>query len=72
MNPTYQKEGSRFTQGRLTKLPDWLYRPNGRREWPRRSFATWKHYDRDSPLVASGLLGPVRVEWWQAVPTGAE
>ena len=25
------------------------------------TFSTWKFYDKDEPLVASGLLGPVRV-----------
>lgn len=69
VNVKYQKGGSRFTDGWLTGLPSWLYRPNGRREWPRHSFATWKHYDADSPLLPSGLLGPVRIEWWGAVPS---
>ena len=27
----------------------------------RLTFSTWKHYDKDSPLLPSGLLGPVRV-----------
>ncbi|HVJ02848.1 MAG TPA: hypothetical protein VM662_11745, partial [Sphingomonas sp.] len=67
----YQKNGSRFTDGRLLALPDWLYRPGARRDWPRHSFSTWKHYEADSPLLPSGLLGPVRLEWWQAVATGS-
>ena len=27
----------------------------------RRAFTTWKHYAKDSPLLESGLLGPVRL-----------
>lgn len=25
------------------------------------SFITWKHYTKDSPLLESGLIGPVRL-----------
>lgn len=72
VNVKYQKNGSRFTDGRISSLPAWLYRPHGRREWPRHSFTTWKHYAADSPLQAAGLLGPVKIEWWQTVPTIVE
>lgn len=66
----YQKTGtSPFTDGRLLTMPDWVYRPDARREWPRSSFTTWKHYQADSPLAPSGLLGPVKIEWWQPIPT---
>ncbi|MGK6319632.1 glycosyl hydrolase [Sphingomonas sp. DT-204] len=68
----YQKNGSRFTDGRLLSLPAWLYRPGGRREWPRHSFTTWKHYEAGAPLLPAGLLGPVKIEWWQIVPATAE
>ncbi|MEZ0469880.1 glycosyl hydrolase [Luteimonas salinilitoris] len=69
----YQKKGtSPFTDGRLLTLPAWIYRPEARHEWPRSSFTTWKHYEADSPLVPSGLLGPVRIEWWQPVPKADE
>lgn len=72
---TYQKPGtSKFTDGRIEKLPEWLSssvskespaRPVGRRH----SFSVWKHYDAGSPLVPSGLLGPVRIEWfWRLEP----
>jgi hypothetical protein len=60
----YQKKGvSKFTDGRLLALPDWLYEPAKRNENKRHSFSVWKHYDADSPLVPSGLLGPVSLEY---------
>jgi hypothetical protein len=46
--------------GNLLRWPDWLLksepRPSGRL-----TFSTWKHYNKDSPLLRSGLLGPVTV-----------
>ncbi len=64
------KGGSKFTDGRLLKYPAWLgtaqLAPEGRH-----SFAIWKHYDADSPLVPAGLLGPVTLEWLNHVAPGA-
>lgn len=61
---TYQERGvSKFTDGRILQLPDWLYDPAKRTPAPRHSFSVWKHYDADSPLVPSGLLGPVKIDW---------
>ena len=44
--------------GRLKAWPQWLLdgqpSPTGRL-----TFTTWQHYTKDSPLVESGLLGPV-------------
>jgi hypothetical protein len=61
---TYQKPGTnKFTDGRLEQLPPWLYDRSRLGEKRRVSFATWKHYSADSPLVPAGLLGPVRLEW---------
>lgn len=65
---TYQAAGkSKFTDGRLEKNPDWLYEPAKRAGRKRQSFSSWKHYEADSPLVKSGLLGPVRIEWFNEV-----
>jgi hypothetical protein len=61
---TYQKTGTnKFTDGKLEHLPAWLYDASRRQEKRRISFATWKHYNADSTLVPSGLIGPVRIEW---------
>jgi hypothetical protein len=47
--------------GRLARWPDWLVQAKPRPSPGRLTFSTWKHYDKDSPLFASGLLGPVRL-----------
>jgi hypothetical protein len=52
----------------LLKWPEWL--PNGvqspkskvqSRPSGRLTFSTWKYFRKDSPLLESGLLGPVRI-----------
>jgi len=54
---------------RLKDWPGWLVsgtpRPSGRI-----AFTTWKHYRKDSPLLESGLLGPVRLVPAVAVTVG--
>jgi hypothetical protein len=47
--------------GNLARWPDWLLKGEPRPSSGRRTFATWKHYEKDSPLLPSGLLGPVRL-----------
>jgi len=47
--------------GNLVRWPDWLQNADPLRPPVRRSFATWKHYTAESPLLSSGLLGPVRL-----------
>jgi hypothetical protein len=46
--------------GPLKAWPAWLVEGKPR-PTHRRAFATWKHYTKDSPLLESGLLGPVRL-----------
>ena len=66
---TYQPEGTnKFTDGKLNQLPAWLYDRSRLSERKRFSFTTWKHYEAKSPLVPSGLLGPVKIEWQATVP----
>lgn len=57
----YELTGSKFTVGRLAELPAWLGNAELTRQRQRISFATWHFYDEDSPLLDSGLLGPVRL-----------
>lgn len=45
----------------ITRLPEWYREGKPKPPGGRVTFATWKFYDRDEPLVASGLLGPVRL-----------
>ena len=66
---SYQEGGTKFTEGKLEVLPEWLQDPSLRPENGRESFSIWKHYEADSPLVASGLLGPVKIEWFWRVST---
>jgi hypothetical protein len=47
--------------GNLARWPDWLLEGKPRPSPGRLTFSTWKHYDNDSPLLPSGLLGPVRL-----------
>jgi hypothetical protein len=46
---------------KLARWPQWMLDGTPRPVPQRLTFTTWKHYDRDSPLLPSGLLGPVRL-----------
>jgi len=45
--------------GRLLRWPEWLLKGAPRPETGRYAFATWRHFNKDSTLLPSGLLGPV-------------
>jgi hypothetical protein len=47
--------------GNLARWPEWLLKGEPRPSSGRLTFSTWKHYGEDSPLLPSGLLGPVTV-----------
>lgn len=47
--------------GGITRVPDWFVQGKPKPASPRVTFTTWKHYTKDSPLLESGLLGPVRL-----------
>jgi hypothetical protein len=47
--------------GNLARWPEWLLKGEGRPSPGRLTFSTWKHYAQDSPLLPSGLLGPVKI-----------
>jgi hypothetical protein len=47
--------------GNLARFPDWLLQGQPRPSSGRYTFTTWKHFTKDSPLLPSGLLGPVRL-----------
>lgn len=54
--------------GYLKRFPDWFVKRQPRPSSGRYTFTTWNYFNRNSPLVSSGLLGPVRVmamEWKQ-------
>jgi hypothetical protein len=45
----------------LKAYPDWFQRGE-RSPVGRITFTTWKHYEKDAPLLPSGLLGPVTLQ----------
>ncbi len=57
----YDYEGNKFTNGRLKNFPSWIYSESKPDSVKRFTFTTWRHYDKDSELPPSGLLGPVYV-----------
>ena len=48
-------------RGNLLRWPEWILKKDPSLPAGRHTFATWKHYSKDSPLLSSGLLGPVRL-----------
>lgn len=53
-------ENSYSSDGNIEQLPDW-YVQNKSKPGERLTFTTWHVYDKDGPLLASGLLGPVHL-----------
>jgi hypothetical protein len=50
------------TKGRgLKDLPGWLLDDQPRPSRGRYTFTSWRYYDKDAPLLPSGLFGPVRI-----------
>jgi hypothetical protein len=63
--PVENDYGLRDEQGNdphgIVKLPDWYKEGKPKPPGGRVGFSAWNFYDKDEPLVASGLLGPVRL-----------
>ena len=55
---------SPLVNGSIQELPDWYKRGLPKPDDGRVTFTTWKHYTKSSPLLASGLIGPVAL--WTA------
>ncbi len=47
--------------GKLLRWPEWLRKGEPRPSKRRFTFTTWKHFGKNSPLLPSGLLGPVTI-----------
>ena len=45
----------------LKEFPDWFLKKEPRPSKGRYCFTTWNYFTKDSPVVSSGLLGPVRI-----------
>ncbi|MGN6818015.1 MAG: glycosyl hydrolase, partial [Sphingomonas sp.] len=54
--------------GGIAALPDWYREGRPQPKGQRVAFATWKHYSADSPLLESGLLGPVMLRSARLIP----
>ena len=54
--------------GGIDRLPQWYREGHPKPEGKRIAFTTWKHYDANSPLLESGLLGPVVIRSARIVP----
>jgi len=49
------------SDGAIKVIPEWYLEGKPKPPGGRITFATWRHFDKDSPLLASGLVGPVRL-----------
>jgi len=47
--------------GYIEQLPDWYINGQPKPVNGRIAFTTWKHYTKNSPLLESGLIGPVKL-----------
>ena len=63
--------GFNTMRGGIAKLPDWFVQGTPKPASPRVTFTTWKHHTKDSPLLESGLLGPVVLRSALLQPVGA-
>jgi hypothetical protein len=45
----------------LKEFPDWFLKGTPRPSKGRYCFTTWNYFTKDSPLMSSGLMGPVRI-----------
>ncbi|MGB4837457.1 MAG: glycosylhydrolase-like jelly roll fold domain-containing protein, partial [Saprospiraceae bacterium] len=59
----YVIQGSRGSG--IKNLPDWYKEGKPKPEGGRVTFSTWKHFNKESPLLESGLIGPVVI--WNAI-----
>ncbi|GAB3954252.1 hypothetical protein GCM10028805_39370 [Spirosoma harenae] len=50
-----------LSSGAIMELPDWYKDGKPKPVDGRVTFTTWKHYNKDSPLLESGLIGPVQL-----------
>jgi hypothetical protein len=63
--PAENDYGLRDEQGNdphgIVKLPEWFKEGRPKPPGGRVGFTAWNFYDKNEPLIASGLLGPVRI-----------
>ncbi len=54
----------------LKGWPEWFLKGEPRPEPRRKTFTTWRHISKDTPLLPSGLLGPVTLRSVMVMPIG--
>ena len=65
---TFNFQGNRLVVGRpLARVPQWLIDGSPRPSKGRHTFTTFKFFGKDSPLLESGLFGPVKLRVSQCV-----
>jgi hypothetical protein len=55
----YEFGAANKSTGGISKLPDWYTEDKPKPKSGRVAFTTWKHFTSESPLLESGLIGPV-------------
>jgi hypothetical protein len=45
----------------IKEIPDWFVKGEPKPAGKRMTFSTWKHYQKNDPLLESGLIGPVKI-----------
>jgi hypothetical protein len=56
----------------FSKWPEWLVKGQPRPEPRRKTFTTWHHNTKDTPLITSGLLGPVTLRPVRVYPVSPQ
>ncbi|MBN2183216.1 MAG: hypothetical protein JW715_14995, partial [Sedimentisphaerales bacterium] len=56
-----ENEYERGNSRGIKAVPDWYAQGLPKPDGGRITFTTWKFYEKDEPLLASGLLGPVKI-----------
>jgi hypothetical protein len=51
----------KFGNGAIIQLPKWYLNAEPKPINGRVAFSTWKHYQKNAPLLESGLIGPVKI-----------
>ena len=57
--PNENRFDTPLKEGAILQLPDWYKNNQPKPDNGRVTFTTWKHYHKTSPLLESGLVGPV-------------
>jgi hypothetical protein len=64
------EDSQRNADGTLKAWPEWL-QGDGPSPAGRSTFTTWRLWKKDSPLVKSGLLGPVTLQVSERIPVSS-